>query len=115
MMTMSLIQLLQATFSPGSSYSFRPLIVDQAVLQDATQKLESFATENFGAYIAALCNEMAAEQNGTDVRYAAALAIKNTLTAKDNQRKDELIKRWFSTDHAVRGRVKEQVRLRYSV
>ena len=56
-----------------------------------------------------LCQEMVNDQNPSDVRYAAALAVKNTLTAKDQQRKEELIKRWFQTEVNVRVQVKAMV------
>lgn len=67
-----------------------------------------------GNYLGSLCQEMVNEQNQSDVRYAAALAIKNTLTAKDQVRKDALIHRWFQTDSGIRIQVKQMVLLKTS-
>ncbi|CAO3618140.1 unnamed protein product [Mucor fragilis] len=82
---------------------------DRALREDATQKLELFAQENYSSYVVSLCQILANEQNDDQIRMSAGLAMKNTLTAKEFTRKEELSQRWLLTAEDLRAQIKQGV------
>ncbi|KAJ1979530.1 karyopherin Kap95 [Dimargaris cristalligena] len=83
------------------------LSADSQIRQDATSKLENAAAENFSGYTVALVQELVNEQNPSHVRTAAGLALKNTMTAKDSARQEELAQKWMSIDVNTKLQVKQ--------
>ncbi|KAJ1971490.1 karyopherin Kap95 [Dimargaris xerosporica] len=93
---MNVAEILANTLSP-----------EQQIRQDATAKLEMAAAENFAGYTVALVQELVNEQNPSHVRTAAGIALKNTMTAKDMQRQEEMAKQWMSIEAATKQQVKQ--------
>ncbi|OBZ82225.1 Importin subunit beta-1 [Choanephora cucurbitarum] len=82
---------------------------DRALREDATRQLELFAQENYSNYIVSLCQILASEQADDSIRMSAALAVKNSLTAKEYSRKEEFAKRWLSLGDELRLQIKQGV------
>ncbi|TDL26856.1 ARM repeat-containing protein [Rickenella mellea] len=80
---------------------------DANTRQDATQKLEGAARENFPAYVLMLSSELVNENQQLHVRNAAGLALKNTLSARESARQQEYSTRWLALDQASKGKVKQ--------
>ncbi|KAK0554630.1 karyopherin Kap95 [Tilletia horrida] len=95
---MDAASLLNNTLSP-----------DPTVRNDAEQKLESAAKENLGLYCQLLATELVNEQGFVGVRIAAALALKNALTAKDAMRAEEYALRWKEVQPEIRADIKQKV------
>ncbi|KAI9314920.1 armadillo-type protein [Dichotomocladium elegans] len=93
---MDLASLLEHSLSP-----------DRALREDATQKLELLAQENYASYAFMLIQQLANEQALDNIRMAAGLAVKNTLSAKEYARKEEQTQRWLSVDEATRSQIKQ--------
>ncbi|TFY83967.1 hypothetical protein EWM64_g25 [Hericium alpestre] len=97
---MNVGELLANTLSP-----------DQNTRQDATQKLEAAAAENYPAYMLMLSAELVNESSPVFVRNAAGLALKNALTAREGARQTDYSNRWLSVDAETRGKVKQDLLL----
>ncbi|KAL1914260.1 uncharacterized protein VTP21DRAFT_9074 [Calcarisporiella thermophila] len=95
---MSIAEILANTLSP-----------DQQIREDATQKLELASKENFPAYTVMLVQELANDQTPTHIRTSAGIALKNTLTAKEYHRQQEMAQNWLSLDENTRSQVKQAV------
>ncbi|CAO3677794.1 unnamed protein product [Umbelopsis vinacea] len=85
---MNVATLLSNTLSP-----------DQATREDATQKLELAAQENYSAYALMLSQELANEAADPNIRTAAGLA--------EASRKEDYINRWLSVDENTRSQIKQ--------
>ncbi|KAK8846795.1 hypothetical protein IAR55_005883 [Kwoniella newhampshirensis] len=72
------------------------LSANQAARESATQQLEAAAKDNFHGYLHTLATELANESQGIDVRYAAGLAFKNGISARDSVNQPALSERWLS-------------------
>ncbi|KAI9144908.1 putative karyopherin beta-1 subunit [Paraphysoderma sedebokerense] len=97
-MTMSIGEWLANTLSP-----------DQKLREDATQKLEAAAKENFPQYVMMLAQELVNEGSASHVRSAAGIALKNTFVGGDQQRRDQMKLAWTNTDINMRQQVKMAV------
>ncbi|RKP07815.1 armadillo-type protein [Thamnocephalis sphaerospora] len=95
---MSISDILRNTLSP-----------DTQLRENATLQLETASQENFPAYTVMLCQEIANEAAQADVRTAAALALKNTMTAREAARQQELSEKWVAIDPNTRQQVKQTV------
>ncbi|CDO70451.1 hypothetical protein BN946_scf184999.g92 [Trametes cinnabarina] len=93
---MNATELLANTLSP-----------DATTRDDATQKLESAARENFPAYVMMLSNELVNEASPPHVRNAAGLALKNSLSAREIARQTDYANRWLALDEGTRNKVKQ--------
>ncbi|KAA1475779.1 karyopherin Kap95 [Dentipellis sp. KUC8613] len=93
-------ELLANTLSP-----------DANIRDDATQKLESAAQENYPAYMVMLSQELVNENSPVFVRNAAGLALKNALSAREGSRQADYANRWLSVDAESRGKVKQDLLL----
>ncbi|KAJ1660746.1 karyopherin Kap95 [Dispira simplex] len=93
---MNVAEILANTLSP-----------EEQVRQDATAKLEAAAAENFASYTVALVQELVNEQNQPHVRSAAGIALKNTMSAKDQQKQAELAAKWLGIDANMTQQVKQ--------
>ncbi|KAJ3185253.1 karyopherin beta [Gaertneriomyces sp. JEL0708] len=93
---MTLAPLLQATLDPVQRES-------------AEAQLASYAEQSFPTYVGMLAQEVASENNGLHIRQAAALALKNALSAKESPRKEELATRWVQTDAQAKSAIKAAV------
>ncbi|KAJ1646176.1 karyopherin Kap95 [Coemansia asiatica] len=93
---MSFAEILGGTLSP-----------DAHIRDQATRALESAENENFPQYLLSLTQELANENGQTPVRSAAGIALKNTLTAKDDIRQEQHAQRWLQLDDNVRGQIKQ--------
>ncbi|XAO21794.1 hypothetical protein I312_100550 [Cryptococcus bacillisporus CA1280] len=82
---MNAAQLLQDSLSPN-----------QAARESATQQLEAAARDNFHGYLHTLATELANESQSLDVRYAAGLAFKNAIAARDAINQPVLSERWLA-------------------
>ncbi|KAH9948461.1 ARM repeat-containing protein [Amylocystis lapponica] len=97
---MNASELLANTLSP-----------DAHTRQDATQKLENASRENYPAYMLMLSSEVVNENSPPHVRNAAGLALKNSLTARENARQMEYTGRWLALDNDTRSKVKQDALL----
>ncbi|KAH9893956.1 ARM repeat-containing protein [Cubamyces lactineus] len=93
---MNASELLANTLSP-----------DAHTRDDATQKLESAARENFPAYVLMLASELVNESSLAHVRNAAGLALKNALSAREIARQTDYANRWLALDEGTRNKVKQ--------
>ncbi|KAG2226727.1 hypothetical protein INT45_001074, partial [Circinella minor] len=80
---------------------------DQALREDATQKLQLLAQENYAQYSLVLIQQVANDQAEDPIRMAAGLALKNSLSAKEYARKEEQTGRWLAVDADTRNQVKQ--------
>lgn len=80
-------KLLLATLSP-----------DKNMRETAVAQLENASKENLALYMDLLINELAREDGDPNVRQAAGIAAKNTLTAKEAERRNQLFERWKVLD-----------------
>ncbi|KAG6370364.1 armadillo-type protein [Boletus reticuloceps] len=94
---MNASELLANTLSP-----------DATTRQNATQQLENAARENYPAYVAMLSVELANESSQLHIRNAAALALKNALSARDPTRQTEYANRWLAFDAVVKNKIKQE-------
>ncbi|KAJ2236247.1 karyopherin Kap95 [Coemansia sp. RSA 485] len=93
---MSFAEILGGTLSP-----------DAHIREQATRALESAENENFPQYLLSLTQELANENGQAPVRSAAGIALKNSLSAKDETRQEQHAQRWLQLDEAVRGQIKQ--------
>ncbi|EMD35060.1 hypothetical protein CERSUDRAFT_116561 [Gelatoporia subvermispora B] len=93
---MNASELLANTLSP-----------DAHTRQDAEQKLESAARENYPAYVLMLSTEIVNESSAPHVRNAAGLALKNALSARESARQLDYTNRWLALDNDTRSKVKQ--------
>ncbi|KAI1328163.1 armadillo-type protein [Xylariaceae sp. FL0255] len=81
---------------------------DAATRNGAEQQLNQAADENFPLYLATLVQTLAEETAEAQIRVAAGLALKNSFTARDFARGQELQAKWLQqTDDDTKKRVKE--------
>ncbi|PKA64707.1 Transportin-1 [Apostasia shenzhenica] len=80
--------------------------IDAAVRKHAEENLKQFQDQNLPGFLLSLSGELANEEKPVDSRKLAGLVIKNTLDAKEQQRKTELAQRWLSLDASVKAQVK---------
>ncbi|KAK8177833.1 armadillo-type protein [Phyllosticta citrichinensis] len=92
---MNVNQVLEGTLSP-----------DAAIRSNAEQQLTQAAEADFSGYLSTLATELANEQAQPHIRTAAALALKNSFTAREYTRLREVQARWLSQPDQVRVNVK---------
>ncbi|KAK9764087.1 karyopherin Kap95 [Basidiobolus ranarum] len=97
-MSFNIGEILAHTLSP-----------EQQIREEATNHLEAASRDNFSAYVVTLCQELSNEQSQPHIRTAAGLALKNTLTAKEEHRKEEMVQRWLAIDANTKAQVKQAV------
>ncbi|WVR04463.1 hypothetical protein IAU60_001466 [Kwoniella sp. DSM 27419] len=95
---MNAAQLLQDSLSPN-----------QAARESATQQLEAAARDNFHGYLHTLAAELANEQGDLNVRYAAGLAFKNAISARDAVNQPVLSERWLALPDSATAPLKQSV------
>ncbi|KAF9904396.1 karyopherin beta [Linnemannia zychae] len=83
------------------------LSADQQIREAATTQLETAANEDFKQYVVMLCQELNNEQS--QARIAAGLALKNAVTARESARREEMSARWLNIDAATRDQIKALV------
>ncbi|ORZ20333.1 armadillo-type protein [Absidia repens] len=93
---MDVATLLANTLSP-----------DRTSRDEATQKLELLAQENYTSYALLLSQALANEQVSDDIRLSAGLALKNTLSSKEFVRREEQGRRWLLLDENSRIQIKQ--------
>ncbi|KAI8826727.1 karyopherin Kap95 [Fimicolochytrium jonesii] len=91
---MSLTEILEATLNVG------------AEREKAEAHLNGLADQDFPRFLSLMCTEFANEQTKEHVRLAAALLIKNAISAKDPLKKEQLASRWLASDPGMRTAVK---------
>ncbi|OCF59034.1 importin subunit beta-1 [Kwoniella mangroviensis CBS 10435] len=95
---MNAAQLLQDSLSPN-----------QAARESATQQLETAARDNFHGYLHTLAVELANESQDLNVRYAAGLAFKNAIAARDAINQPQLTERWLALPDTATAPLKQSV------
>ncbi|XP_031494714.1 importin subunit beta-1-like [Nymphaea colorata] len=80
--------------------------VDGNVRKHAEESLKHFQEQNFPSFLISLSGELSNDEKPVDSRKLAGLVLKNTLDAKDLQRKAELVQRWLSLDASVKAQIK---------
>ncbi|WWC67728.1 uncharacterized protein I206_101640 [Kwoniella pini CBS 10737] len=93
---MNAAQLLQDSLSPN-----------QAARESATQQLEAAARDNFHGYLHTLAVELANESQDLNVRYAAGLAFKNAIAARDSINQPQLTERWLALPDSATAPLKQ--------
>ncbi|PWN26198.1 ARM repeat-containing protein [Jaminaea rosea] len=94
---MNAAEVLSNTLSP-----------DASVRAAAEKSLEDASRDNFPAYMDMLANEMANDATQVTLRVAAALAVKNALTARESFRQDEFSQRWLGLPEDARNNTKSK-------
>ncbi|CAO1615921.1 unnamed protein product [Parajaminaea phylloscopi] len=79
---------------------------DATVRAAAEKALEDASRDNFPTYVAMLASEMANDGTELPLRTAAALAVKNAVTARDGARQEEYAQRWLALPEESRNDVK---------
>ncbi|KAI5990413.1 karyopherin Kap95 [Pisolithus albus] len=95
---MNASELLANTLSP-----------DASTRQRATEQLENASRENYPAYMLMLSSELANESSQIHIRNAAALALKNALSARETTRQSQYTTRWLSLDNDTKAKIKQEV------
>ncbi|KAK1269639.1 Transportin-1 [Acorus gramineus] len=80
--------------------------VDATVRKHAEQNLKQFQDQNLPGFFLSLSGELANNDKPVDIRKLAGLILKNTLDAKEQHRKFELVQGWLSLDVGVKAQVK---------
>ncbi|KAK1301945.1 Transportin-1 [Acorus calamus] len=80
--------------------------VDGTVRKHAEQNLKQFQEQNLPGFLLSLSGELANNDKPVDSRKLAGLILKNTLDAKEQHRKFELVQGWLSLDAAVKAQIK---------
>lgn len=80
---------------------------DPAKRADAERQLSDAANNHFVDYISLLTDVLANEEAKSEVRMLAGIGLKNQLTAKSVETKQNLHARWISLDPAAKSRIKE--------
>lgn len=88
---MNVAELLTNSLSP-----------DPKIRKQATATLENAAVVNFSGYLQLLCQELSNEQQLSPIRIAAGVAFKNTLTAKEPRKRQQLHDRWINLDSSLK-------------
>ncbi|KAF9480274.1 ARM repeat-containing protein [Pholiota conissans] len=83
------------------------LSADAATRQDATQKMESAAQDNYPQYMLMLSSVLVDENIPLHVRNAAGLALKNALTAKEAGRQTDMVNRWLNLPTETKNKIKQ--------
>ncbi|KAJ3505061.1 hypothetical protein NLJ89_g7615 [Agrocybe chaxingu] len=83
------------------------LSADAHTRQDATQKLESAAQDNYPQYMLMLSSVLVDENTPIHIRNAAGLALKNALTARESIRQTDMINRWLSLPNDTKAKIKQ--------
>ncbi|KAI1741859.1 armadillo-type protein [Xylaria scruposa] len=83
------------------------LSTDAATRNGAEQQLSQAADNNFPLYLATLVQALADDNTEAQIRVAAGLALKNSFTAREFARAQELQAKWLQqTDQETKSRVK---------
>lgn len=92
-----IVTLLNNTLSP-----------DAGTRSAATSQLEQLSSSSFPQYLLSLSQVLADNSSPGHVRNAAGLALKNTLTARENARLEQYAARWREAlDDSTRNTLKE--------
>ncbi|CAA7262120.1 unnamed protein product [Cyclocybe aegerita] len=83
------------------------LSADAHTRQDATQKLESAAQDNYPQYMLMLSSVLVDESTPIHIRNAAGLALKNALTARESTRQTDMTNRWLSLPNDTKAKIKQ--------
>jgi importin subunit beta-1 len=70
--------------------------------------LDAFSRENYQQYMGMLCQELSRD-GLSHIRKSAGLIMKNSLTAKDFEKQEELSRRWLLVDLSGREQIKQMV------
>jgi importin subunit beta-1 len=82
---------------------------DQTELQAAQQYLEQLAQNNLPEFLKSLSEALSNINNDAVIRMAAALQLKNHLTSKDVDIRQQVQNRWLSFPENVRNYIKQNV------
>ncbi|KAJ6795912.1 importin subunit beta-1-like [Iris pallida] len=80
--------------------------VDGAIRKHAEDSLKQFQEQNLPGFLLSLSGELANNDKPVDSRKLAGLILKNSLDAKEQHRKNELVQRWLNLDASVKAQVK---------
>ncbi|GFR39763.1 hypothetical protein Agub_g247 [Astrephomene gubernaculifera] len=80
---------------------------DANIRQQAEQHLDQLKQSNFPSYLASITNELGNEERADDVRQAAGLQLKNSVDAKDQARRADLVAKWMATDVALKQHIRD--------
>ncbi|KAI9096802.1 hypothetical protein K1719_025981 [Acacia pycnantha] len=80
--------------------------IDGNVRKHAEENLKQFQEQNFPGFLLSLSGELASDDKPVDSRKLAGLILKNSLDAKDENRKHELVQRWLLLDPAAKTQIK---------
>lgn len=80
--------------------------IDGNLRKSAEEHLKQYQEQNFTGFLLSLSAELASDAKPVDSRKLAGLILKNSLDAKDENRKRELVQRWLSLDPAAKAQIK---------
>lgn len=80
--------------------------IDGNVRKHAEENLKQFQEQNFPSFLLSLSGELASDDKPADSRKLAGLILKNSLDAKDESRKSELVQRWLLLDPSAKTQIK---------
>ncbi|KAG4094253.1 karyopherin Kap95 [Neocallimastix lanati (nom. inval.)] len=82
---------------------------DQAIREEAVHQLETLENENFPAYLQYLCEELANENSPSHIRTVAGISLKNTVSAREIARKEQMVQRWIALNDETKQSVKYSI------
>jgi len=82
---------------------------DQAIREEAVRQLETLENENFPTYLQYLCEELANENSPSHIRTVAGISLKNTVSAREIARKEQMVQRWIALSDETKQSVKFSV------
>ncbi|KAM7273001.1 hypothetical protein ACFE04_027665 [Oxalis oulophora] len=80
--------------------------IDGTVRNHAEESLKQFQEQNLPSFLLSLSGELANDEKPIESRKLAGLILKNTLDAKEQHRKFELVQRWLALDPTVKSQIK---------
>lgn len=80
--------------------------IDGTVRKHAEDNLKQFQEQNLPGFLLSLSGELASDDKPVDSRKLAGLILKNSLDAKEESRKRELVQKWLLLDASAKTQIK---------
>ncbi|GKV22051.1 hypothetical protein SLEP1_g31955 [Rubroshorea leprosula] len=81
--------------------------LDAKVRTEAEASLRLFQEQNLPVFLLSLSVELANNEKPTESRRLAGLVLKNSLDAKEDARKEQLVQQWMEIDISIKSQIKD--------
>ncbi|GLT73784.1 hypothetical protein SLA2020_456190 [Shorea laevis] len=81
--------------------------LDAKVRTEAEASLRLFQEQNLPVFLLSLSVELANNEKPTESRRLAGLVLKNSLDAKEDARKEQLVQQWMGIDISIKSQIKD--------